>query len=314
MTQQVDTTDYKEKYKEALKVIEGLYNTVKYMSSSDALLTCQTIEKAFPELHESEDEKIRKELISFITDRKNWFPKEETKASWIAWLEKQKEFVSADFDDVWETADCEELTAPLDKYSKDAIKKMCHAWYDKGIELERRNWLEKQGEQKPNWCHHKVDLSNCSEEYRKAYYDGWNNCNQQHEQLKAEQKPWSEEDEKLYDSALWHIKKSCGNGGIYNWLKSLKYRVQPQPKQDWSEEDEELKNSTVLYIQGMLEGAIECENIEDIKEFNKIISWLKSIKPNHWKPSEEQLEALKKECIAHSNYQLCRLLEELEKL
>jgi len=50
-------------------------------------------------------------------------------------------------------------------------------------------WLEKQGEQKPNFCHHEVDLSDCSEEYRKAYYDGWNNCNQQHSQLKAEQKP-----------------------------------------------------------------------------------------------------------------------------
>ena len=37
------------------------------------------------------------------------------------------------------------------------------------------DWLEKQGSE-PNWCHHKVDLSNCSEEYRKAYYDGWNNC------------------------------------------------------------------------------------------------------------------------------------------
>ena len=34
-------------------------------------------------------------------------------------------------------------------------------------------WLEKQKEQKPKYCHHEVDLSDCSEEYRKAYYDGW---------------------------------------------------------------------------------------------------------------------------------------------
>ena len=47
-------------------------------------------------------------------------------------------------------------------------------------------WLEKQGEQKPNYCHHEVDLSRCSEEYRKAYYDGWNNCNMQHSQCKSE--------------------------------------------------------------------------------------------------------------------------------
>lgn len=43
-----------------------------------------------------------------------------------------------------------------------------------------------QGEHKPNFCHHEVDLSNCSEEYRNAYYDGWNNCNMQHSQLKSE--------------------------------------------------------------------------------------------------------------------------------
>lgn len=47
------------------------------------------------------------------------------------------------------------------------------------------SWLEKQGSE-PNWCHHKVDLSNCSEEYRKAYCDGWNNCNMQHFQCKTE--------------------------------------------------------------------------------------------------------------------------------
>ena len=51
----------------------------------------EALETLIPELKESEDDRIRKELISFITDRKNWFPKEETKASWIAWLEKQGE-------------------------------------------------------------------------------------------------------------------------------------------------------------------------------------------------------------------------------
>ena len=40
---------------------------------------------------------------------------------------------------------------------------------------------------------------------------------------------WSEADESYYDSALWHIKNSSGKEGIvYNWLKSLKNRVQPK--------------------------------------------------------------------------------------
>lgn len=47
-------------------------------------------------------------------------------------------------------------------------------------------WLEKQGEPNPDYCHHEVDLSNCSDEYRKAYYNGWNNCNIQHSQCQSE--------------------------------------------------------------------------------------------------------------------------------
>ncbi len=86
--------DYEQKYKEALKVIEGLYNIVKYQSSTDALLTSQTIEKAFPELAESEDEKIRKEITRFLINFNNGCytkPKEADVADWISWLEKQCE-------------------------------------------------------------------------------------------------------------------------------------------------------------------------------------------------------------------------------
>ena len=101
-----------------------------YHKENDVLIM-HTIEDLFPELKESEDEKIRKNLIGYIKGISKNEVCEETKDSWIAWLEKQ------------------------------------------GHE--------------PNWCHHKVDLSNCSEEYRKAYYDGWNNCNQQHSQCKSEE-------------------------------------------------------------------------------------------------------------------------------
>ena len=138
--------DYEKKYKEAQGWIEKIYPTLQHEQQMEA-------EAFFPELKESEDEKIRKAIhiyLDWLDGRKDCQPKGDyTIKDMIAWLEKQKEFVSADFDDVWETADCEELIATLDKYSKDAIKEMCHAWYDKGIELERRNWLEKQGEQKP---------------------------------------------------------------------------------------------------------------------------------------------------------------------
>ena len=99
--------NYEEKYNEALKAMKDLYNKMKYLSSTDALLTSQTIEKAFPELRESENERIRKELI----ERFNWELKgaEEQDAAGcsrqkdiamfkrgLAWLEKQGEQKPAD--------------------------------------------------------------------------------------------------------------------------------------------------------------------------------------------------------------------------
>jgi len=136
---------YEEKYKEALERARKLHCEP---TGRTERIVCEQI---FPELAESEDERIRKWCISHFeaairVPQNNAEYQEYLNNKVIPWLEKQKEFVSADFDDVWETADCDELTAPLEKYSKDAIKEMCHAWYDKGIELERRNWLEKQGQ------------------------------------------------------------------------------------------------------------------------------------------------------------------------
>lgn len=62
---------------------------------------------------------------------------------------------------------------------------------------------------------------------------------------KNELKPieWSEEDEKMFNSALWHIKNSCSNGGknsgefeVYNWLKTIKDKVQSKSI-EWSEKE-----------------------------------------------------------------------------
>lgn len=138
---------YKKKYDEALerarKLKENPQSVFNEYSPKEEDTICDYI---FPELKESEDEKIRKELIEHVKDQ-------------------QSSFISA--------PDCR------DKYEEEENDKY-NSWIA---------WLEKQGEQevnKPDWCHHKVDLSDCSEEYRKAYYDGWNNCNQQHSQCKSE--------------------------------------------------------------------------------------------------------------------------------
>ena len=79
--------DYEKKYKEALANMQELYNSMKYMSSTDALHTTMYLEKAFPELKESEDEKIRNEICIYIGAKQDISL--DTHNKWIAWLEKQ---------------------------------------------------------------------------------------------------------------------------------------------------------------------------------------------------------------------------------
>lgn len=73
--------DYKKKYEEALERAKKLIVT-------SAAYDKFTIEKIFPELKESDDEKIRKDVLAFIRregqhiDKYKWH-------KWTAWLEKQ---------------------------------------------------------------------------------------------------------------------------------------------------------------------------------------------------------------------------------
>ena len=69
--------DYKQKIKD-------------YMNSSevDTLYKSMLI-NLFPELAESEDERIRKEIINYFEHHPNIIVKRERKRDWIAWLEKQ---------------------------------------------------------------------------------------------------------------------------------------------------------------------------------------------------------------------------------
>ena len=150
-------------------------------------------------------------------------------------------------------------------------------------------WLEKQGEQKPEFCHHEVDFSDCSEEYRKAYYDGWNNCNQQHAQLEAEQKPvdnlkWDEltwEDintiEEIINEVHSDFRNSIGAERFgkevlerFRWIKGDEYTDICEQKPAWSEKDEVVLQKIIQCIISLSE---ECE-----VDLNEKINWLKSLK------------------------------------
>ena len=99
------------------------------------------------------------------------------------------ELIELIFPELKETkSEDEKISERIRKWLICYFKEVC----DNVSEKEKKGiitWLEKPSEKEisePNWYHHKVDLSNCSEEYCKAYYDGWNNCNMQYSQCKSE--------------------------------------------------------------------------------------------------------------------------------
>lgn len=110
-----------------------------------------------------------------------------------------------------------------------------------------------------------------------------------HDEIKK--KPaWSEEDEKFFKTALWHISYSISNGkstdihcDTTDWLKSLKDRVQLQQKQEWNEEDERILNVIINDIQERHPEAmwkINCGSTMAVST-KYIIDWLKSLRPQN---------------------------------
>ena len=77
--------NYEKKYKEALERARQFSEHPLQEDSSNI------VEYIFPELRESENERTRKEIISFLQLPHKQFVGERKQEKWIAWLEKQGE-------------------------------------------------------------------------------------------------------------------------------------------------------------------------------------------------------------------------------
>ena len=136
--------NYKKLYTDALERARYLYNAAMdtgYMGE------CKTLEVLFPELKESEDERIRKAIIEFFELQEDnttysFIPKQDI----IAWLEKQGE--KKPFDGEKEKA---ELKEKEDEWIRNSIIEnlkgnMCRTDGDYTLLNRQINWLKKQGE------------------------------------------------------------------------------------------------------------------------------------------------------------------------
>lgn len=250
---------YEKKYKDAQKWIESIYTELSHEHQMEA-------ESFFLELKESEDERIRKELIKALSSigKRNWGGIDVFES--IAWLEKQgnKKPITIDIDkmcDSFAHTDIKGYGIPS-MYEVDS--------YRKGINdaLNLVLNIEKQGEQKSQ--------RTISAEAKEALYD----------------KPaWSEEDA-FRASALTDVVKSGGSirpelrNEFVDWLKSLKNRVQP---------------------------------IHEYSDTERQEMFIRSQRPHFWKPSDEQMKALKYvayHLMPDNNYrkEMFSLYEDLKKL
>ena len=275
------TIDYKEKYEQALE-------RAKYYHDRDNI---QFLENIFPELCESDDERIRKELISFVRgmlschDKPN-AERDEKYESWIAWLEKECEkdkFIEKELE-------C------IKGYREDAIKRL--------EELEKQSkdspvLSDSSNIGKSVWSKEDDDNMIMIEDRLSDYFD------------------YIREDSTLSKNQKKSLKEEIIRN--VNWLKSLKDRVQPQPKQEWCGGDEAHLHSLITHLEQWIERHPNTTGA-DIQGEN--ITWLKSLRPQStWKPSNEQIEALDfaVDCIVWEEFCVKRkvlkgLLEQLKKL
>ena len=248
----------------------------------------------FPELKESEDERIRKDICTYLKHKRETCtyptPKKETLSTWIAYLEKQKE----------------------NPKTADSIPSNC---------VSDAKWVSSVLTNAIVSLSDTVDYK-CNEPLRyKQEIDDLKKLREEIENQK-EQKPaeWSEEDEKningismvLESWDRYHVSPSGLPSlipGYISWLKSL--RPQPEQKRHLGMKDQWCCNVAWAAVRDS-----DAYNGEE-KQF--ILDFLQRCNPQpHWKPSEEQMDALEKawlECDSkETSVVLSSLMSDLQKL
>jgi len=275
-----------------------------------------TLERIFPELKESEDERIRKNLIGYIKGISKNEVCEETKNAWLAWLEKQGNNINCIYDkelsELLHIVICRYVNDPDISYiERENVSKKIFPY----VEL-----LEKQGEQKPTIFIPKFRVGDIVKSKSQPMLDArkiisigkdyylcedrgcigfaWeDDC-----ELVEPKQEWSEEDEKCLSTIIAEFSKCSGKSmskdewmRCNDFLNSLKGRVQPQPKQEWSEED---KKALKVVIDVFGQYGVHFLN------YPAFIHWLKTLPTRitlnpYWKPSD--LPHWKKSTLPNDN-------------
>ena len=200
-------------YDDALKMAKKLY---------EQGTVTESLAYIFPELKESEDERIRKELIAIFKGEIPYTPEEDIKR-YIAWLEKQKPIQNINKED-------EEVRQYIVRIMKQR---------DINVPMVQKalTWLEKQSRQKP-WSEENEEMIDETLYFIREYQQS-NRCKDEagmqnsvscEKWLKSlkERYTWKPSDEQmkaLHDLNLTGNISYAGQGqvliGLYNDLKKL---------------------------------------------------------------------------------------------
>ncbi len=242
--------------------------------------------KVIFKLKESEDEKIRKEIIKFIQDFCN--PCDPDYDKWIAYLEKQKEQKPTSFNEPYNSDEYEVVTEGNATSLKRKEQKQ------EIISISEMVSKYRNTDEYDNNGNYKGKPVNCMiRAYEKGIRDTLSKV--------REQKPteWSEEDEvivKFYEDDYNH---RIGNMPMKDviemrlkfkdWvINRIKY-LRPQPKQEWSEEDKLTMDAAIYWLERRLreEKAIDISTENIPLSMRKTVERLKLL-CSSWKPSENE--------------------------
>ena len=235
--------DYEKKYNDLVDGLKELWNC----HTNDSHLLGELVEIC-PELADSEDERIMKDIMLAVG---NWFHYKRVEEI-RAYLEKQKDASKAieAVDRIDKYID-KHLANAHDMKDSNPDKKYYRGWDDAlgkmaGI-LQDVYSEEKRKEQKPQGVY--VDCTEHPEWYGMPAKEQ-KPADRFEEAREKYQVEWSGEDWSMLSDISLTIKHSgydsVRKGAMGIWLKSLPERFKLQPKQEWSEEDEDMFNDILL--------------------------------------------------------------------
>lgn len=237
-------------YDEALEDMRVIYPNLK----GDAKLA---VEHAFPQLRESEDERIRKILIDAFEKKNNSFIDELvdcrlTKADILAWFEKQKEQKPTSFNEPYNPDEYEVVM----EGNATSLKRK-----EQKQDVHQINMTIHLGPNIPS-CPNPVIAEVKELESNDKY-------------IKRNSKELGSLLTQYYDEGFW---------------KGRKAERESQKPAEWSEEDETRRTNVIILLQTPI-----LRKVYQQSEIDKAVEWLRNLRPQpHWKPSEEQIRALRR--------------------